>query len=70
MSIDIRSSVLLRQFRGNRNTGILKRRKFHLKIGKNFFTVQVTKYWNRLPRESPLEQIFMRHLDTILSNIL
>lgn len=44
-----------------------------MKIGKNFFTAQVTKYWNRSPRvivESPFQQIFTRHVDTILSSIL
>ncbi|KAK4828640.1 hypothetical protein QYF61_000288 [Mycteria americana] len=29
----------------------LKHRRFPLNIRKNFFTLRVTKYWNRLPRE-------------------
>jgi len=27
----------------------LKHRKFHLNMRKNFFTLRVTKHWNRLP---------------------
>ena len=39
----------------------LKHRKFQLNTGKNFFTLRVTEYWNRLPRgavESPSLEIF------------
>ncbi|GAB0178794.1 hypothetical protein GRJ2_000344700 [Grus japonensis] len=51
----------------------LEHRKFHLNMGKNFFTVRVTKPWNRLPREaveSPSLEIFKTHLDVILCNLL
>ena len=50
----------------------LKHRKFHLNMTKNFFTLRVTKHWNRLPREvveSPLE-IFKTHLDKVLCSRL
>ena len=35
-----------------RTRGNLEHRKFHLIMRKNFFTVRVTEYWNRLPRET------------------
>ncbi|KGL76403.1 hypothetical protein N309_08215, partial [Tinamus guttatus] len=46
----------------------LKHRKFHLCIGKNFFTLRMTEHWHRLPREvveAPL-QIFKTRLDATL----
>ncbi|GAB0178788.1 hypothetical protein GRJ2_000344100 [Grus japonensis] len=48
-------------------------RKFHLNMGKNFFTVRVTEPWNRLPREvveSPSLEILKTCLDVILCNLL
>ncbi|GAB0180397.1 translation initiation factor IF-2-like [Grus japonensis] len=57
--------------RGNRHK--LEHRKFHLNTRKNFFTLRVTKHWNRLPREvveSPSLEIFKTHLDMILCNLL
>ncbi|GAB0176492.1 hypothetical protein GRJ2_000114400 [Grus japonensis] len=51
----------------------LEHRKFHLNMRKNFFTLRVTKHWNRLPREvveSPSMEIFKTHLDVILCNPL
>ncbi|GAB0206628.1 hypothetical protein GRJ2_003128400 [Grus japonensis] len=50
----------------------LEHRKFCLKMRKNFFTLRVTKHWNRLPREvveSPSLEIFKTHLDAILCNL-
>ncbi|GAB0208217.1 hypothetical protein GRJ2_003287400 [Grus japonensis] len=50
----------------------LGHRKFHLHMRKNFFTLRVTEYWNRWPREvveSPSLEIFKTHLDTILCNL-
>ena len=35
-----------------RTRGNLEHRKFHLTMRKNFFTVRVTEYWNRLPKET------------------
>ncbi|GAB0189040.1 hypothetical protein GRJ2_001369300 [Grus japonensis] len=49
----------------------LEHRKFHLNMRKNFFTLRVTKHWDRLPRdvvESPSLEILKTHL--ILCNLL
>jgi len=51
----------------------LKNRKFHLNMKKNFFTLKVTKHWNRLPREvvdSPSLEIFKTCLDVVLCSLL
>ncbi|GAB0208977.1 mitochondrial enolase superfamily member 1 [Grus japonensis] len=47
--------------------------KFHLNMRKKFFTLRVTEYWKRLPREVvefPSLEIFKIHLDMILRNLL
>ncbi|RMC15496.1 hypothetical protein DUI87_07688 [Hirundo rustica rustica] len=46
---------------------------FHLNMRTNFFTVRVTMYWNRLPREvveSLSLQIVKNHLGAILCYVL
>jgi len=51
----------------------LKQRKLCLKIRKNFFTLRVTKPWNRQPRkvvESPSLEIFKTRLDKVLCSLL
>jgi len=50
----------------------LKHRKFCLNMRKNFFTLRVTKHWNRLPRgvvESPSLEIFKTRLDAVLCSL-
>ncbi|PKU41332.1 rna-directed dna polymerase from mobile element jockey-like [Limosa lapponica baueri] len=51
----------------------LEHRKFLLNMRKNFFTVTVTEYGNRLPREvveCPSLEIFKTFLDAFLSSLL
>jgi len=50
-----------------------KHRKFRLNMRKNFFTLRVTKHWNRLPREvvdSSSPEIFKTCLDKVLCSLL
>jgi len=51
----------------------LKHRKFHLNMRKKFFTLRVTKHWNRLPTvvvESPSLEIFKACLDVVLCSLV
>lgn len=65
------STVPSDRIRGNGHK--LERRKFRMILRKNVFTVRVTKYWNRLPREvveSHSRVIFKTWLDAYLCDLL
>ncbi|KFZ59340.1 hypothetical protein N338_02971, partial [Podiceps cristatus] len=51
----------------------LKQGRFRLDIRMKFFTMQVVKYWNRLPREvveTPSLDMFKARLDVALGNLI
>jgi len=51
----------------------LKKKKFHLTMRKNFFTLKMAEHWNRLPREvveSPSLEILKTCLDMVLCSLL
>ena len=51
----------------------MKQGRFRLDLRKKFFTVRVTRHWNRVPREvmaAPSLAVFEARLDGALSNLV
>lgn len=47
-----------------------KHRRVPLKIQKQFLTVRVTEYWQRLLRQATAFEIYRSHVDMVLCNHL